>query len=1132
MYLYFNKNGVLQEIINDKALRRYNQQINTLYVYIENSPTTELIDGLKSLSYWFERPNGDITETYTTTMHLGNEIVTESIPFCTTRDIHKFEYGVKYKMFKIPIPCGRQIGRDANGKSVFEYNLFEETGAVALSIKAHFDTKDLVLGKVNFSIEDEVILPFDQISISQFEYLLNAVNSVYGFEENYITKSEFEAGIESAGKVNDVLAVDGSSVVTDKVARLSKDAVGLDKVDNTTDSEKEVKSAKNADEAVKVSNKLSIKGTTTNGAEYDGAMPISLAFNDEDFGVSQSTSESGGKTVTIDIKDKGYAKKSEVDASLEEKFDKTGGTVSGDLTVGGNLKVNGEVTEFKSTTLLVADKLVEVAKGNVEPLASPAGIVVNKTDGTNDYGIVVDETNTFMAGKVVKNGDGNIDTNASDLHPVVTRSALIDDKLVKWNGKDQRLEPDQSKYAKSDEDELIAGDWTFTNQNGFKTNKIENVNGNSAYEFVDDTINRYGSTQVPLQFAGSNDRPKYTKDGTTFKEIALLEDVSGTSEAENAVNAKNVTDTINGKNISDIFEENGTTVKNATNANTATRANVATRAENVDTANVANRVANALRISGQNENGTEQTFDYNGSAVSEVAFDENDFNTTKTDDVMAVELRETGVLDGELDENGSGLPYGIYSAVRVDRKGRVTQGGKSIEVGTKGQTAPSDLLINNGLFLNYVEDGVYKPEIKTDDENNTEEVKLPYSSISGTPSLDNFTDKTNDQDVKGVWKFQNTNGLYANRIHNGVGNAVYDYDGTNVRLGSLAKPTHLRGSEERPKYQTSDDAIIELALKSDVPTKVSDLELDVSIGEATKVSNPLTVKDTSKDFVEYDGAMPIDLEFNSDDFDLAQLVTGGVKVGVKDKGYATADQIPTNYVTTDTNQTIDERKWFNLGVGLTYYREREQGGGPALSCYDDSCGDGAVFAVQVSGEGDPISDSGKIIIDEAGSGAVPIEIADDAGTAGQVLTSQGAGKTPIWGTPVTTVEKIVFASDTDVYTVFPNATSGSFVGTFYVNDVPEDTTFKVYIGNSQPGNGVYTLTAENQLIVFRITADVVYDSADDVTYGWSTIAVYGASVDKTSAYISNSTQAGIIFGTTLGSSYECLGVGVTTSKEF
>lgn len=83
-----------------------------------------------------------------------------------------------------------------------------------------------------------------------------------------------------------------------------------------------------------------------------------------------------------------------------------------------------------------------------------------------------------------------------------------------------------------------------------------------------------------------------------------------------ATNAKNVSSTIAGKAITDIFEKNGTTVKNATNANHADRAtNVTTNingklissifetdgttvknATNASTANVANSVAQVGRL--------------------------------------------------------------------------------------------------------------------------------------------------------------------------------------------------------------------------------------------------------------------------------------------------------------------------------------------------------------------------------------------------------------------------------------------------------------------------------------------------------------------------------------------------------
>ena len=36
MYLFFDKNGTLLEIVNDSALRQYNQDANKMYVYIQD----------------------------------------------------------------------------------------------------------------------------------------------------------------------------------------------------------------------------------------------------------------------------------------------------------------------------------------------------------------------------------------------------------------------------------------------------------------------------------------------------------------------------------------------------------------------------------------------------------------------------------------------------------------------------------------------------------------------------------------------------------------------------------------------------------------------------------------------------------------------------------------------------------------------------------------------------------------------------------------------------------------------------------------------------------------------------------------------------------------------------------------
>lgn len=82
-----------------------------------------------------------------------------------------------------------------------------------------------------------------------------------------------------------------------------------------------------------------------------------------------------------------------------------------------------------------------------------------------------------------------------------------------------------------------------------------------------------------------------------------------------------------------------------------------------------------------------------------------------------------------------------------------------------------------------------------------------------------FAKTTEANTFTGEQTFSNENGIKTNRVHNLNGNAWYDFDGTNDRLGSLATPTIIRTSEARPKAEVpsgSTTAIKELALLEDV----------------------------------------------------------------------------------------------------------------------------------------------------------------------------------------------------------------------------------------------------------------------------------------------------------------------------
>lgn len=100
----------------------------------------------------------------------------------------------------------------------------------------------------------------------------------------------------------------------------------------------------------------------------------------------------------------------------------------------------------------------------------------------------------------------------------------------------------------------------------------------------------------------------------------------------------------------------------------------------------------------------------------------------------------------------------------------------------------------------------------------SEEIQIPASSVSGLANVatsGSYNDLSNkptiptdyvttntDQEITGKKTFKHKDGIFIDRIHNLSGNAVYDYDGTNVRLGSVSKPAHIRGSEARPKYES------------------------------------------------------------------------------------------------------------------------------------------------------------------------------------------------------------------------------------------------------------------------------------------------------------------------------------------
>lgn len=306
----------------------------------------------------------------------------------------------------------------------------------------------------------------------------------------------FDEILSVAGKVDDVVNADGTSIVDEKKIAQLKNAV--------------VKEAGKVTNALEIIAHSGVAGTRT--VSFDGSLDPQVDFDVNDF-----NAESIEKGMKISLVDKGYATKTYVDTQDNKKLDKAGGAITGDLTIGGNLTVNGTTTTVDSTTLQVKDKLIEVAHGNTEKLTTPAGLVAPKYDGTNSGALVFDGDGIASVGDVVFDAAGNIDVAKSDLQPLATRDGLVDGSLVKYDGTNKTLVPVNT----GDQiDEFIK----FSNTSGIGLDEIHTLGGEQI--FKEDTGNakyEIGTTSRDVKIVGKSAHPQYLEYGKTEPQNIVLE---------------------------------------------------------------------------------------------------------------------------------------------------------------------------------------------------------------------------------------------------------------------------------------------------------------------------------------------------------------------------------------------------------------------------------------------------------------------------------------------------------------------------------------------------------------------------------------------------------------------------------
>lgn len=153
MYVYFDKNGVLKEYINDRAVRVGSNNTNKIFIYFENDVSFTDV-------YWVMlKANGVMTNEKS----IFEDIVYQAIPYDKNRDLKFFEDFKTYKFYVI----------------TFERSDLDVSGLALLTIRALSNENIFAEGLVTFNIENNVIKDDHCITQSQYEYLLSRYSSIY-----------------------------------------------------------------------------------------------------------------------------------------------------------------------------------------------------------------------------------------------------------------------------------------------------------------------------------------------------------------------------------------------------------------------------------------------------------------------------------------------------------------------------------------------------------------------------------------------------------------------------------------------------------------------------------------------------------------------------------------------------------------------------------------------------------------------------------------------------------------------------------------------------------------------------------------------------------------------------------------
>lgn len=152
MFIYFDRNGVLQEVINDKAARLGDLNANEIYVYVDEVELDDIWLTLK-------RPDGTLSVEKS---FIANKVVRE-IPYDPKRDMKFFKDFKEYEFYKFTISDEITIA-----------------GVYQATIRMTYEDTLSALGVLVFKAETGVIKSDQNITQAQYDYLIWYVGSWQG----------------------------------------------------------------------------------------------------------------------------------------------------------------------------------------------------------------------------------------------------------------------------------------------------------------------------------------------------------------------------------------------------------------------------------------------------------------------------------------------------------------------------------------------------------------------------------------------------------------------------------------------------------------------------------------------------------------------------------------------------------------------------------------------------------------------------------------------------------------------------------------------------------------------------------------------------------------------------------------